>query len=146
MRQVGDRNEFEKELFNFEVSGEKMSYTDALGYCFLKDMWLLDFDVDDPEALRQMVNPSLVADEWYWHDEDGCNAVQGAEASTKQTFDCDTQLYAICMTGQYGTTTTTTTTTRTTTTKVISFFFLSKSLDLKIRNSKKILHQLSTLF
>ena len=55
MRQVGDRDEFQEQAFDFEVSDEKMSYTDALGYCFLKDMRLLDFDVDDPEAVRQMV-------------------------------------------------------------------------------------------
>merc|ERR1719223_1807765 len=118
MRKVGDNEEFQEEIFNFEVSNEMMSYTDALGYCFLKDMRLLEFEGEDSEAVRQMMSPSLEDGEWYWYDDDGCNAVEGTEALVNNDFDCETELYAICMTGQYGTTTTTTTTTPTTTTPV----------------------------
>ena len=56
MREIGNKNEFREEEYSFEVSDEKMSYTDALGYCLLKDMWLADFDVEDPNAVRQMVS------------------------------------------------------------------------------------------
>ena len=56
MRQVGDKEELQDEIFSFEVSNEKMSYTDALGYCFLKDMQLVEFNDYDSEAFRQMVS------------------------------------------------------------------------------------------
>ena len=56
MRDIGNNNKFQEKFYSFEVSDEKMSYNDALGYCLLKDMWLADFDVEDPEAVRQMVS------------------------------------------------------------------------------------------
>ena len=56
MRQIGNNDQFQEEIFNFEVSKEKMSYTDALGYCFLKDMRLVEFNGEDSAAVRQMVS------------------------------------------------------------------------------------------
>ena len=65
---------------------------------------------------------SLEDGEWYWYDDDGCNAVEGTEALINKNFDCETELNTICMTGQYGTTTKAPTTTTTTTTKCESIF------------------------
>ena len=60
MREIGNNDNFRAEEYSFEVSDEKMSYSDALGYCLLKDMWLADFDVEDPNAVRQMVSENIL--------------------------------------------------------------------------------------
>jgi len=60
MREIGNNDKFQEEIYSFEVSDEKMSYNDALGYCLLKDMWLADFEEEDPEMIRQMVSEKKV--------------------------------------------------------------------------------------
>ena len=52
MFSVGDNEEFQEEIFNFESSSEKMSFNIALGFWFLKDMRLVELNGENSVAVR----------------------------------------------------------------------------------------------
>jgi len=62
----------------------------------LKDMWLADFEEEDPEMIRQMLSPSLVDGEFYWFDYDETDECWAIEAAAElEERDCYTELYAV---------------------------------------------------
>ena len=56
LRGTANQQAFEEEEFRFEISEERMSYHDALSFCWLKDMWLAEFDEENGETIRQNVS------------------------------------------------------------------------------------------
>ncbi|CAG5110316.1 Oidioi.mRNA.OKI2018_I69.chr2.g4729.t1.cds [Oikopleura dioica] len=131
MRKIAKKPANQDQDVSYHISEEKMTYNQALAYCFAHDMWLADPQnwEEQSEVIENMTISNYVWFDSWKARENECwvqkyFSASGPGGVVKEglwagAVDCNDKNYAICQSGQIrvtATTTTTTTTTKTSTT------------------------------